>query len=94
MDEDIVSVLRECAEDSRESEGDYYADQFATAPEVFEEAANEIVSLRGEVARLRLTDAEREAIATAMEHIRCGSELGESDRETAGTLKTLLERLK
>lgn len=47
-----------------------------------------------EIERLRLADEERDAIAAAMEHIRCGSELGEPDRETARTLKTLLERLK
>lgn len=44
--DDIVATLRECAKDSRASEGDYYADQFATNPEVFECAATEIERLR------------------------------------------------
>lgn len=45
-DDDIVADLRECAEDSRASEGDYYADQYATAPEIFDRAADEIERLR------------------------------------------------
>ena len=43
---DIVETLRECAEDSRKVEGDYYADQFATDASVFDEAADEIERLR------------------------------------------------
>ena len=45
-DTDIVAALRECAAESRDLEGDYYADQFATAPEIFERAADEIDRLR------------------------------------------------
>ena len=45
-DTDIVADLRECAAESRDLEGDYYADQFATAPEIFERAADEIDRLR------------------------------------------------
>ena len=45
-DTDIVADLRECAAESRDLEGDYYADQFATAPEIFERAADEIERLR------------------------------------------------
>jgi hypothetical protein len=45
-DTDIVAGLRECAAESRDLEGDYYADQFATAPEIFERAADEIDRLR------------------------------------------------
>lgn len=52
-EEDIVACLRECAEDSRKTEGDYYADQFATSPEIFDEAADEIERLRLENAKLR-----------------------------------------
>jgi len=63
---DIVETLRECAEDSRKTEGDYYADQFATDASVFDEAADAIESLRAEAARLRLTDEEREAIEYAL----------------------------
>ena len=51
-DDDIINELRECAEDSRASEGDYYADQFATAPEIFERAAAEIERLRWRVMTL------------------------------------------
>lgn len=45
-EDDIVTTLRECAKDSRASEGDYYADQFATSAEVFDLAADEIERLR------------------------------------------------
>ena len=68
MSDDIVATLRECAKDSRASEGDYYADQFATGAEVFDCAANEIESLRAEITRLRkeprgwLTAEERKAL--------------------------------
>jgi hypothetical protein len=48
MDDDIVDDLRECAEDSRAVQGDYYADQFATSPEIFERAAAEIERLLAE----------------------------------------------
>jgi hypothetical protein len=76
---DIVETLRECAEDSRKTEGDYYADQFSTDASVFDEAADEIE-------RLRLTDEEREAIAWAA---------GVSDTRPSGcrtTLRSLLKR--
>jgi hypothetical protein len=62
---DIVVTLRECAEDSRKTEGDYYADQFATDASVFEEAADAIEGLRSDAARLRLTSAERTIIEWA-----------------------------
>lgn len=75
-DTDIVASLRECAAESRASEGDYYADQFATAPEIFERAADEIE-------RLRLTDAEREVIQWAANAMR---------PECRATLRGLLER--
>jgi hypothetical protein len=48
---DIVATLRECAEDSRKSEGDYYADQFSTDASVFDEAADEIERLRRQVSQ-------------------------------------------
>lgn len=88
-DTDIVSDLRECAAESRALEGDCYADQFATAPEIFERAADEIE-------RLRLTDAEREALEASFDAMRyAADELGLSqadcDRLTA-TLRGLLER--
>jgi hypothetical protein len=85
---DIVAILRECAEDSRKTEGDYYADQYAIAAEVFDEAANVIESLRAEAARLRLTDKEREAV-------RWFSGYGDmqSEARLAEVLKGLLERL-
>ena len=78
---DIVEVLRECAEDSRKVEGDYYADQFATDASVFDDAAHAIEKLRDEIIRLnneatvivtqtqrvmRLTDAERAAVASCI----------------------------
>ena len=91
-DTDIVADLRECAAESRAVEGDYYADQFATAPEIFERAADEIE-------RLRLTDEERAAIEVA---IRCVDSvrswkapqdaLREKMIEHAATLRGLLER--
>lgn len=64
---DIVETLRECAEDSRKMEGDYYADQFATDASVFDDAAGAIEKLRDDIARLRLTDAERKALTEASE---------------------------
>ena len=85
---DIVAILRECADNSRKTEGDYYADQYAIAAEVFDEAANLIERLRNEVARQRLTDAEREAVEKAADLI---------DAKTCGdpaTLRSLLERTK
>lgn len=84
---DIIETLRECADDSRKTEGDYYADQFATDASVFDEAADEIERLIAEVARLRLTDAEREAIAAAVAFFSRGY------GTTADTLRGLLERL-
>jgi hypothetical protein len=83
---DIVAILRECADNSRKTEGDYYADQYAIAAEVFDEAANVIERLRNEVARQRLTGAEREAIAY---YIGTGG----PDKVDA-TLRKLLERTK
>lgn len=56
-DTDIVADLRECAAESRDLEGDYYADQFATAPEIFERAADEIERLRDAIRRLADQDA-------------------------------------
>ena len=118
---DIVETLRECAEDSRKVEGDYYADQFATDASVFDDAAdaieklrdeiirlndeaavivtqtqrvmlldanltNEAINLlRAEITRLRLTDAERNAVALAAAHW--------AFKNQAGTLRGLLERL-
>lgn len=52
-DEGIVEELRECAADSRASEGDYYADQYSTDPDIFDRAAAEIERLRAENAKLR-----------------------------------------
>ncbi len=48
---DIVETLRECAEDSRKTEGDYYADQFSTDASVFDDAADEIERLRRQVSQ-------------------------------------------
>ena len=79
-DTDIVADLRECAAESRDLEGDYYADQFATAPEIFERAADEIE-------RLRLTDEERAAVARAADG--AAESMAEID---AATLRGLLER--
>ena len=59
---DIVTTLRECAKDSRANAGDYYADQFSTSDEVFDCAANEIESLREEIARLREERRRREEV--------------------------------
>jgi hypothetical protein len=87
--DDIVETLRECAEDSRKTEGDYYADQFATDASVFEDAANEIERLRnGALASretVRLTDEEREAVEWYAAY---------GAGEHAATLRSLLERLK
>lgn len=90
-DTDIVADLRECAAESRDLEGDYYADQFATAPEIFERAADEIE-------RLRITDEERQAVRTAagcmgMWMLENGVTEDESMRRSAATLRGLLERL-
>ena len=89
MTDDIVETLRECAEDSRKTEGDYYADQFATDASVFEDAANEIERLRnGALASretVRLTDEEREAVEWYAAY---------GAGEHAATLRSLLERLK
>ena len=75
----IVAALRECAAESRDLEGDYYADQFATAPEIFERAADEIE-------RRRLTDAERDAISYYIDGVG-----GPATR--VATLRGLLDRL-
>lgn len=89
-DTDIVADLRECAAESRDLEGDYYADQFATAPEIFERAADEIE-------RLRLTDAERDAVELAIDSMSGVEDISASwsQREMAAiaTLRGLLERL-
>lgn len=82
-DTDIVADLRECAAESRDLEGDYYADQFATAPEIFERAADEIE-------RLRLTDEEREAVEVADAYIH---QTGCRNTSVQKTLRGLLERL-
>jgi hypothetical protein len=108
---DIVETLRECAEDSRKVKGDYYADQFATDASVFDDAADEIERLRPayatavqrlacEIARLRLTDEEREAIEYGV--LLCEATAGcANDRPTidgasraADVLRGLLERTK
>jgi hypothetical protein len=90
--DDIVETLRECAEDSRKTEGDYYADQFATDASVFEDAANEIERLRnGALASretVRLTDEEREAIEESIKFAFPAS------HPTATTLRNLLQRTK
>lgn len=86
---DIVETLRECAEDSRKSEGDYYSDQFATDASVFDDAADAIEKLRAEIARLRLSDAERECLEWAEELAGNCEEFGRVD-----TLRGLLERTK
>lgn len=93
--EDIVPDLLECAAESRASEGDYYADQFATSPEIFERAANEIKRLRGEVilwkAAAHLTKAEEVTLAVAIDHVEglhCGN-----TKQLARELRWLRERL-
>ena len=100
---DIVEVLRECAEDSRKVEGDYYADQFATDASVFDDAAHAIEKLRDEIIRLnneatvivtqtqrvmRLTDAERAAVASCI-----ADDEAATAYTRAATLRGLLERL-
>lgn len=76
-DDDIVEMLRECAEDSRKSEGDYYADQYATDASVFDEAADEIERLRAEIHRVpaeppevKVMDADINPPAEAMTAMR------------------------
>lgn len=100
--DEIVETLRECAEDSRKVEGDYYADQFATDASVFEEAAAAIERLRsqpcpyvtGTVTRyctltpFTLTDAERETVAVAAMEADA-----HQHQARAATLRGLLERL-
>lgn len=81
--EDIVADLRECAAESRALEGDYYADQFATGPEIFERAADEIE-------RLRLTGEEREAVRFFSLIDGPGNVPVANKR--AATLRSLLER--
>jgi len=94
---DIVAILRECADDSRKTEGDYYADQYAIAAEIFDEAANVIERLRSshakavqrlayEIGRLRLTDAEREAVEWAV------AAASDCEHPAEDTLRSLLER--
>jgi len=85
---DIVETLRECAEDSRKTEGDYYADQFATDASVFDDAADAIEKLREEIASLRLTDEEREAVEVA-----AAAYADDHGERFAATLRSLLERL-
>lgn len=87
---DIIETLQECAEDSRKIEGDYYADQFATDASVFDDAADAIEKLRDEIARLRLTDEEREAV----EFFSAVSWPPKSQqiKSRAATLRGLLER--
>ena len=104
---DIVEVLRECAEDSRKVEGDYYADQFATDASVFDDAAHAIEKLRDEIIRLnneatvivtqtqrvmRLTAAEREAVLAMACH--CDTRCGSEWVKLSATLRGLLERTK
>lgn len=52
---------------------------------------SEIEDLEAEIARLRLTDAEREAIADAADRY---AEITPESAETAATLRGLLERTK
>jgi len=62
--------------------------------ECFRECGMEISRLRYEVARLRLTDAERAAVKDA---ISCCEDItygGAADQEAADVLKALLERTK
>lgn len=96
---DIVETLRECAEDSRKVEGDYYADQFATDASVFDDAADAIEKLRLELSDAgksnhpanpessTLTDAEREAVE------ECIIFAFPATHPKAVTLRGLLERL-
>lgn len=108
IDEDIVAVLRGCAADSRATEGDYYADQFATAPEIFEKAAAEIERLRSQpcpyvtgkttqyctLTPFALTDAEREAVRYMIAAGKFGQRDAALTEEHAATLRGLLERTK
>jgi hypothetical protein len=87
---DIIETLRECAEDSRKVEGDYYADQFATEASVFDDAADAIEKLRDEIARLRLTDWEREAIVMAASVCDAAPDI--ITRNNAAMLRSLLSR--
>lgn len=86
----IVDMLRECQTDAESSEGDYYADQFAFHGGG--EAANAIEWLRAEIARLRLTDAEREAVRTSADAYAANDDDAEC-AAIAATLRGLLERL-
>lgn len=86
-DDDIVADLRERAAESRAAEGDYYADQFATSPEMFERAADQITLLRE---RAKLTDDERHAMQLAVMTLQ--SWFGMNDKATVA-LRGLLQRL-
>lgn len=103
---DIVETLRECAEDSRKVEGDYYADQFATDASVFDDAADAIERLRLELSDAgksnhpenpdssTLTDEEREAVRYMIAAGKFGQRDEALTEEHAATLRGLLERTK
>lgn len=57
----------------------------------YAQSQKECEDLRAEIDRLRLTDAERSAIADAAD---CYAEITPESAETAATLRGLLERLK
>jgi len=66
---------------------------YAIAAEVFDEAANLIERLRNEVARQRLTGAEREAIELAAGDYLYHQDAGGRAQWIRTTLLGLLERL-
>ena len=58
------------------------------------EYVQEIARLHAEIARLRLTDAERQAVKAAIECCEDITYGSENEPEAAATLRGLLERLK
>lgn len=89
--DELVAELREEAATAAASEGDYYADQFTYHG--CGEAADAIEWLRAEIASLRLTDEEREAVEWAIYEGPLRSQ-AEGAEERATTLRKLLERVK
>lgn len=78
---DMVATLRDCAEDSRKVEGDYYADQFSTDASVFDDAADMIESLRDEITRLRESIKWHKEVLVEAEEVMCRKNLTDAERE-------------
>jgi hypothetical protein len=60
--------------------------------ELLTQCENRVIQRDAEIARLRLTEAEREAIASAIEWCEDITYGGPNDEEAAATLRALLKR--